>query len=98
MDKLTALIKKSGVVLVSLNHKDEDKIAYMMGSSLSKLLWLNRSKGQEFLKKLRVFGILGGATDFDLCQMYAVFPSVANNRDFYFVFDSSKTRLRFKLE
>ena len=90
-------LARDHLINVSLNHKDEGKIAYMMGSSLSKLLWLNRSKGQEFLKKLRVFGILGGATDFDLCQMYAVFPSVANDRDFYFVFDSSKTRLRFKM-
>jgi hypothetical protein len=90
-------LARDHLVDISMNHKDEDKIAYMMGSSLYKLLWLNRGRSQEFLKKLRVFGILGGGTDFDLCQMYTVFPSADNNEDFYFVFDTSKTHLRFQI-
>lgn len=90
-------LARDHLINVSVNHKDEDKSAFMMGSSLFRLMWLNRHRGQEFLKKLRVFGILGGGSDFDLCMMYAVFPSADNDQDFYFVFDSSKTRLRFKL-
>ena len=90
-------LAKDHLIQPIVNHKDEDKVCFMMGASLLKLLWLNRDKDQEFLKKLRVYGLLCGASDFDLCIMYAVFPSPDDNRDFYFVFDTSKKHLRFKI-
>lgn len=48
------------------------------------------------MSKLRTYGVLPGATGYDLCCMYPVFPNEDTN-DFYFVFDYSKTQLRFQI-
>lgn len=79
------------------SHKDEYKIAEAMGAGLLKNISLLKHRGIETLKKLRVYGLLGGATDFDLCKMYAVFPNGNDINNFYMVFDSSTKTLRFKL-
>lgn len=79
------------------SHKDESKIAEAMGAGLLKNISLMKHRGVETLHKLRVYGLLGGATDFDLCKMYAVFPNGNDIDNFYMVFDSSTKQLRFKL-
>ena len=90
-------LARDHLIQPNVNHKDEDKICFFMGASLLRFLWLNRDKDQEFLTKLRVYGLLCGASDFELYSMYAVFPSPNDNRDFYFVFDTSKKHLRFNI-
>ena len=77
-------------------HKDELKMGYSLGSSLLKLLSLNWGREKEFLEKLRTYGLLPGGTSYDICSMYPVFPN-ADKSDFYFVFDYSKTQLRFHI-
>lgn len=80
-----------------LSHKDEDKIANSMGTSLLKLFGLFWSQGRQFLEQLAVYGILGAGTDFDVAVLYPVFPNPENDEEFYFAFQASKKYLRYKI-
>lgn len=90
-------LSKDHLVASSHVHKDETKIAEAMGAGLLKNISLLKYKGYEIIKKLRVYGILAGATDFDLCKIYPVWPNPEDLNDFYMVFDSSTTDLRFRI-
>ncbi len=57
-----------------MSHEEEEKLAIALGASLLKLMGHFSSNGRAVLEKIRAFGILGGATDFDLCRVYPVFP------------------------
>lgn len=80
-----------------LSHKDEDKIANSMGTSLLKLFGLFWSQGRQFLERLAIYGILGAGTDFDVAVLYPVFPNPENDEEFYFAFQASKKYLRYKI-
>jgi hypothetical protein len=80
----------------SVGHKDELKLAFTLGSSLLEIIGLNWAKDKEFLSKIKVHGILAGATSFDICAIYPVFPN-EDKSDVYFVFDCSRSQLRFQI-
>jgi hypothetical protein len=80
----------------SVGHKDELKLAFTLGAALLKIIGLNWVKDKEFLSKIKVHGILAGATSFDICAIYPVFPN-EDKTDFYFVFDCSRSQLRFQI-
>lgn len=76
-------------------HKDDVKIGFSMGSALLKIMSFTWGRGVGFLRDLRIYGILGGATDFEICCLFPVFPNDDSLEDFYFVLSCSKNHLRF---
>ena len=72
-----------------------------MDASILKLLGQLSDNGRVSLEKLRVYGILGGSSDFDICRMYPVFPSSDVEDDdisgFFLVYETSKKLLRFNI-
>ena len=84
-------------------HKDEDKLALIMGASLLKLVGRCHHLGEKMVADLIVFGLLLGGTDFEVCLMYPDFaeqdlkgPGV-KLRNFTMVFRTSRSSWRFRL-
>lgn len=40
-----------------------------------KIMGYTHKEGRKFLEKLRIYGLLAGGTDFDVCMLYPVFPN-----------------------
>mgnify|MGYP002142037428 CR=1 FL=1 len=86
-----------------LAHKDENKLAVCMGASLLNLVGAFRHLGEGFVSTLKTFGLLLGATDFQVCILYLDFG--AGNlrgrdqdlRDFTTIFRTSRRSWRFRL-
>ena len=77
-------------------HEDQEKTAVTMTAAMNKIFSVTWGRGKEFLRKLRIYGLLCGASDFDICRLYPVFPD-ENSDEFYFVYETSKTHLRFRV-
>ena len=60
-----------------MSHKDELKIAILMTSALLKLISVCRSAGKEFLSNRKIYGLLIGATDIEVCVAFPVFDDVS---------------------
>ena len=78
------------------SHKDQEKMAIGMAASLLKLFSLTWGRGKTCLTQLKIYGLLCGGTDFDVCRLYPVFPDDSSD-EFFFVFESSKKALRFRI-
>lgn len=76
-------------------HKDQEKVAIGMAAGMNKIFSLTWGRGKAFLSQLKVYGLLCGGTDFEICRLYPVFEEDSDN--FYFVFESSKKLLRFRI-
>lgn len=81
------------------SHKDEEKLAVKMGATMLKIMGYTHKEGRKFLEKLRIYGLLAGGTDFDVCMLYPVFPNPdpSSIEDFFFVFSTSKKYLRYHI-
>ena len=86
-----------------LAHKDEDKLAVCMGAAMLRWVTLCQHLGEAFLTKLVVFGMLIGATDFQVCALYLDFGKGELRgpgqpiRPFTKIFRSSRKSWRFRL-
>ena len=57
-------------------HKDELKIAIQMTAALLKLISVCRTAGKEFLANRKIYGLLIGSTDIEVCVAFPVFDDV----------------------
>ena len=100
---LLAELSKTQLYDGILSHKDEEKLATAMGAAFLDLVGSTVHLGEAFVKTLIVYGLLLGATDFEICVLYCDFgPGVASKpgeplRPFTMVFRTSRRRWRFRL-
>jgi hypothetical protein len=79
-------------------HRDETKLAIIMAAALLQQMKLMRGKGAKVLSQLKVFGLLIGGPDFEVCSMFPVVNEITQDTfDIDFVFVTSRSELRYRM-
>ena len=86
-----------------LSHKDEEELAVCMGAALLKLVGACSHWRGEVVSSVKIFGLLLGATDFEVWVMYLDFGAVMFRRPgeglrpFTKIFKTSRKQWRFRV-